>query len=309
MASDLNDEEFRNELVELFALEAEEWLQQAQTALKDLERHQGPNANPKVLDIVQQALSNLGGSAATVELPEIEQIAYEALPILETMRRTKEWASAEHLESLQQILARVADGIRDISGAPPADDEADAEEPEAPAPHVSADALRLVQQELAQAGRASRNLVDVILARSQDQANGTDLFDKAAVTRTLRELEGLDEQFLAEVQKRMPDITQAIVKLKAVGAKGTDPKKALAPAIESVRLLHASAQQAHAAAITQFLNGLDTFLGIVAERGVSLVTGRLDAVEFRLGAVVPMVQQWVEMGRIEREAIGNVLTQ
>ncbi len=314
MGSDLNDEDFRNELVELFALEAEEWLQQAKNAVQDLQRDQGAPANPKLLEIIQQALSNLGGSAATVELPDIEKLAYGVLPTLETIRSGAGPASSEHLTSIQESLDRLTENIRAISGEPadgeesePIDDIAAAMEPASP--HISLDALRQVHEELAQDGRASRNLLEVVIERAQGKGTKEpDLFDKGNVTRALRELEGLDEQFLAEVQKRMPDITASIVKLKAQHDGKGDLKKTLKPAIESVRALSETARRARATSIVQFLQGLSTFLNVIADRGASLVMGRLDAVEFRLGAVVPMVQQWVEMGRIEREAIGTVLT-
>ena len=310
MASDLNDEDFRNELVELFALEAEEWLQQARTAMRDLQRDQGDRANPKLLDIIQQALSNLGGSAAISELPDIERLAYDVLPLLESIRGASGPPSGEDLHAVRGSLDRLIESIRAISGES-ADEEGEdlptAEEP--PSPHVSLDALKRVQEELAQAGRASRNLLEVVIEQARDKGTKVpDLFDKGNVTRALRELEGLDEQFLAEVQKRMPDITQTIVKLKTVQAGKSDLKKTLKPAIESVHALSETARRARATSIMQFLQGLSTFLTVVADCGAALVMGRLDAVEFRLGAVVPMVQQWVEIGRIEREAIGTVLT-
>ncbi len=314
MASDLNDEDFRNELVELFALEAEEWLQQARTAVQELQRDHGVQANPKLLDIVQQALSNLGGSAATVDLPDIERLAYGVLPTLETLRSGSGSAAGEHLTSIQESLDRLTESIRAISGEPADGEESEAVEDIAAAmepasPHISLDALQSAHEELAQAGRASRNLLEVVLERARTKGSKEpNLFDKGTVTRALRELEGLDEQFLAEVQKRMPDITQSIVKLKAQQDGKGDLKKTLKPAIESVRALSETARRARATSIMQFLQGLSTFLNVVSDRGVSLVMGRLDAVEFRLGAVVPMVQQWVEMGRIEREAIGTVLT-
>lgn len=317
MASDLNDEDFRNELVELFALEAEEWLQQATTAVQDLQRDRGTRANPKLLDIVQQALSNLGGSAAISDLPDIERLAYEVLPLIESIRSASGPPSDEHLGAVRDSLDRLMESIHAITGSEEEDESGAAlEEIEdlsttmTPASrHISLDALKHVQEELAQAGRPSRNLLDVVIERARE--NGSmepDLFDKGTVTRALRELEGLDEQFLAEVQKRMPDITQSIVQLKARHDGKGDLKKTLKPAIESVHALSETARRARAASILQFLQGLSTFLDVVADRGASLVMGRLDVVEFRLGAVVPMVQQWVEMGRIEREAIGSVLT-
>ena len=170
MASDLNDEDFRNELVELFALEAEEWLQQAKTAVQDLQREQGAQANPKLLEIIQQALSNLGGSAATVELPDIEKLAYGMLPTLEAIRSESDPASSGHLTSIQESLERLTENIRAISGEPAGAEESDAIDDIAAAmepasPHISLDALRRVHEQLAQAGRASRNLLEVVIER------------------------------------------------------------------------------------------------------------------------------------------------
>jgi chemotaxis protein histidine kinase CheA len=150
--------------------------------------------------------------------------------------------------------------------------------------------------------------VELIIRRTEgDSTQSCDSIDSPTVQRILRELDGLDEQFLSEVQRLMPVISKVVSALKAGGASASKPNENLESLLRQIQSLHEAARAVNATAIMRFLHGLHSFLTVVAHRGVSLVLQRLDAVTSRLGAVVPMAQQWVEVGRVERAAIGKVL--
>ena len=62
-----------------------------------------------------------------------------------------------------------------------------------------------------------------------------------------------------------------------------------------------------AANIALFLNGLRTFLRVTIHQKPTAVRERLNAVKERLVALVPLAQQWVDVGRVERAAIFDIL--
>ncbi len=79
------DDEFQKELIALFAQEAQEWLQQIHVALDELQ--QGPPADRhlKLAHTIKAGLTNLGGSAATINLHEVEQASFSGLPLVEAV--------------------------------------------------------------------------------------------------------------------------------------------------------------------------------------------------------------------------------
>jgi hypothetical protein len=59
--------------------------------------------------------------------------------------------------------------------------------------------------------------------------------------------------------------------------------------------------------ITMFLQGLRSFLMVAAYRKTSTLAERLGAVETRIHALIPMAEQWGNLGRVERSSIGGIL--
>ncbi len=319
MASDLNDDAFREELLDLFTIEAQEWLEQAQAAFQEIQRHPGSSPNPNLLSSIQQAMTNLGGSAATVELPAVEQLAYAILPVVDAIREQDTSPSADQCAAINESLEQIGNAINLLSGSnlqsaagQPTAGNGAATKPAATAStlekSLSIEELRRLQKDLAQTAQTTRNLIGVVIEKA-GRENGSDgvHLKGSAITRILRELEGLDEQFLTTIQLGLPDILDTISRLKTA-KDAPPPDLPLASVITSVQSLQEAAELVQATDVVQFLRGLHSFLTIITNRGTTLVTGRMEAVEFRLGAVVPMVHQWVEMGRVERAAIGRVLS-
>jgi hypothetical protein len=55
------------------------------------------------------------------------------------------------------------------------------------------------------------------------------------------------------------------------------------------------------------LQGLRSFLLAAAYRKADNLTQRLEAFEGRIQALIPMAEQWVTIGRVERAAIADIL--
>ncbi|HKW86539.1 MAG TPA: Hpt domain-containing protein [Nitrospiraceae bacterium] len=327
MADDFNDDQFQKEVLELFTLEAHEWLGQIKAALRELEIDSDPGLRPKLLDIIHRGITNLGGSAATVDLPAIQQLTFGLLPLLDTLRSQGLRGSAKQLAALRDGLERLTRAVQQVAnrtqtatGQPTETTKEIAEplslpssEPStppsiSPQPPTILEALRELQQVRARSLEPTRNLVELVIRRAEgDSAQGRDSINGQTVQRILRELDGLDEEFLSEVQRMMPVISKVMSDLKAGDSTASMPDGNLEPVLRQVQSLHEAARAVNAAAIMRFLHGLHTFLTVIAHRGTSLVSQRLEAVTSRIGAVVPMAQQWVEVGRVERAAIGKVL--
>jgi hypothetical protein len=81
----------------------------------------------------------------------------------------------------------------------------------------------------------------------------------------------------------------------------------LDPILAHVDALCECGKSIQAVTITMFLQGLKAFLTATASRKVATLPQRLEAVEERLNALVPMTEQWVTLGRLERAAIEDIL--
>ena len=63
MASTPHEDAFLDEVLGLFVLEAQEWINQSNTALLELEHHPASDRKHKLYDIIVCGITNLGGSA------------------------------------------------------------------------------------------------------------------------------------------------------------------------------------------------------------------------------------------------------
>jgi len=81
----------------------------------------------------------------------------------------------------------------------------------------------------------------------------------------------------------------------------------LDPILNHVEFLHDQAKLVQAMTIVMFLQGLKSFLTVTAYRKVTSLPSRLEALELRLKTLVPMAEQWVNLGRLERSTIEEIL--
>ncbi len=337
--SDTADALFHKEVLGLFALEAREWLSQIQGALKKLQGEPSIHLRAKLTDVILHGITNLGKSAATVRLPDIERMAFSLVPILQSVGGQEVVATSEQFTSLQEGIDRITAAVRDLtaggniveniaatgSQTPAVTDSgcADPVHPKVPKEELSQadlesrgvtgsapilDVLRDWRHARTRSVEPTRDVLDMVIRLAEQEIErGTGSVDARVIERILQELEGMDEQFLGEVQKRVPLIVRAVSALRRDGDETAISSESIEPIIAEVEFLHEAARKVNASAIMLFLQGLRTFLTVASYRKVALALQRLEAVEARLDALVPMAQQWVDLGRIERASIVEIL--
>ena len=329
---DLSDASFDKEVIGLFALEAHQWLAQIQMAVKQIAGGANGTVRPKLYGILLHGITNLAKSASTVQLRTIEQMASNLLSILHDVEQQEPHEVTAALQSLQEGLDRITLAVRRLAENT-ADEPAGTvdplvevvhdslqifpactiEQPEAPqlqAPFTVSSsvplihALRDLQQARARSMQPARDVLEAVIQRAEREA---DHLDVTGVGRILTELDRLDEEFLQEVRRRVPIISSALANLRAQGTTDFVTASQLDPILEQVEALHDLASHVQATMITMFLQGLRSFLMVSAYRKTSTLAQRLGTVETRVHALIPMAEQWSNIGRVERSAISDIL--
>lgn len=326
------DISFEKEVIGLFALEAHEWLAQIQTAVRQLAEGAKGAARSKLYGILLQGITNLAKSASTVQLQTIAQMASNLLPILHDVRRPEPRAIAAALQSIQDGLDRISVAVRALAGGRVGESAGHGDVPLATVsdslqalpvpvtePSVGSQlrvqplasssptliqALRGLQQARARSTQPVRDVLEAVIQRAEQEA---DLLDVAGVGRILAELDRLDDAFLQEVRRRVPIISSALIQVRASDLTPVVSASQLDPILKQIDALYDLANQVQATMIMMFLHGLRSFLMVAAYRSNSTAAQRLESIEARIHALIPMTEQWSNIGRVERSAISEIL--
>ena len=330
-AQDLPDAGFDKEVVGLFALEAHQWLAQIQMAVKQIAGGANGTVRPRLYGILLYGITNLAKSASTAQLKTIEQMTSNLLSVLHDVEHQDTRTVTGALQSLQEGLDRIRLAVarltEDQEGTwAEADDtlvkavreptqvlaavitEQPAPPPQAPLKVSSSvpliQALRDLQQARARSMQPARDVLEAVIQRAEREG---DRLDVSGVGRILNELDRLDEEFLQEVRRRVPIVSSSLAALRAQGATDFVTASQLDPILEQVEALHDLASHVQATMITMFLQGLRSFLMVSAYRKTSTLAQRLGTVETKVHALIPMAEQWSNIGRVERSAISDIL--
>lgn len=308
MAADTEDD-FQRELVELFVQEAREWLEQIHVALDELQ--QGPPAerHADLVNTIVAGLTNLGGSAATVNLSEVERASFSVLPFVDAVKDPRTPASAQDFLALCRQFGHIGSALTRATGI--SFDQGPGTRPSVPESVPIQNMLDAFRELHRDAGRprSGRNLCELIISQLEQQLrNGERHLDVAQLEQFLDRLSQDEDDFLQTILDGFPCIADHLRRLKADGIEACDRAGVLQDSLQQVSRLRAAAQQAHATPVMTFLAGLQTFLSVVTQRRPPLPGTRLDAVERRVRAMLGSIQEWVEAGRAERTEIGRLLS-
>lgn len=333
-----SEDQFQEEVLKLFAEEGLEWIGQIKAALQELEKGVPPDREPKLYDTVIRSLTNIMGSAATVDLVALQKLAFAMIPLLQAMQHKKLTPQPEHfatirqglallasavqvldmaesktvvvanLESIMQMQAdhiqRVVSKLQGVQASPPKEDAFKERKFLA----MVVEALLALKHARPSSLEPSRNLIEFVLRRLHRMLDQeTTGITAATVSSLLHQIEGLDNHFLEETQGRLAVVTKVLADLKSAGGKPESQKQKLQDALREISFLYETARDVGAMAIKQFLHGLEILLLEVAYKGVALTPQRVDGVAARVEAISTMARQWVEMGRSEKAAIEKAL--
>lgn len=304
-----SEDAFQKELIDLFVQEAQEWLQQIHVALDELQQGPAPDRHVKLAQTIKAGITNLGGSAATINLGDVERASFAALPFVEAVQDPAAKISANDFLILCKQLGHIHTALTRATGVTFEAETAEAAVDEAPLTVAAGDLLALLQalqQRQAESHAPTRNLVSTVIAQVQAvMNNGVAQCDVTSLRGFLDRMAEADEAFAAAMREQTPAVAEGIARLK-VEAPATAGER-LGEVLEQVAQLWTAAQQVNAPAAMTFFMGLHSFLTVVAQQRVAIAAKRYDAVEARLRGLMETIQGWVETGRAERAAIGGLL--
>jgi chemotaxis protein histidine kinase CheA len=307
MSGDTSDE-FQKELVDLFVQEAHEWLQNIHVALDELQQGPPPERHAALINTLTAGVTNLGGSAATINLPDVEQASFAALPFIEAIKDPTKSFSVQDFLSLCKQLGHIHTALTNATGVS-FESEAETEAATA-APAVSPaeflDTLRHLQSKQApSAGPMERNLIKTLIDQMEGQVQaGVQQVGVDVIQGYLDRMAASEEAFVQFVDAQMPGLT---TKLAALADDTAVSGEALDASLQEVAQLRAEAQQVNVTPAMTFFGGLQSLLSVVAQHRMRLAETRVHAVIGRLTAIRELINQWVERGRAERTAIGQAL--
>ena len=307
MSGDTSDE-FQKELVDLFVQEAHEWLQNIHVALDELQQGPPPERHAALIGTLTAGVTNLGGSAATINLPDVEQASFAALPFIEAIKDPTKSFSVQDFLSLCKQLGQIHTALTNATGVS-FESEAETEAVEAlpvVSPAEFLDTLRRLQSTQAPtAGPMERNLIKTLIDQMEGQVQaGVQQVGVDVIQGYLDRMAASEEAFVQVVDAQMPSLT---AKLAALAADPAIPGEALEASLQEVAQLRAEAQQVNVTPAMTFFGGLQSLLSVVAQHRVRLAGSRVQAVIGRLSTIRELIHQWVEHGRAERTAIGQAL--
>jgi hypothetical protein len=307
MSGDTSDD-FQRELVDLFVQEAHEWLQNIHVALDELQQGPPPERHAALIGTLTAGVTNLGGSAATINLPDVEQASFAALPFIEAIKDPTKSFSVQDFLSLCKQLGQIHTALTSATGVS-FESEGETEAIEA-APALSPseflDTLRTLQsKQPPPAGPLERNLIKTLIDQMEGQIQaGVQQVGVDVIQGYLDRMAASEEAFVQVIDAQMPGLTE---KLAALAGEGTVPHGALEASLQEVVQLRAEAQQVNVTPAMTFFGGLQSLLSVVAQHRLQLAAERVQAVSGRLTAIRDLIHQWVERGRAERAAIGQAL--
>jgi hypothetical protein len=306
MSVDVNDA-FQKELVELFVQEAQEWLQQIHVALDELQQAPPAERYRSLAQTIKVGITNLGGSAATINLSEVERASFSALPFVEIVQEPGARISADDFLALCKRLGHIHGALTRATGVSFEPEPAQTSVDSAPMVIGTKELLvrlRALQERSAVPGTISRNLIQTMVVQAEGLMNrGMEQCNLTSIREFLDRLAEVEQEFLNLVHEDVPHLLSVLQALRSGGAASSH----LQNAVERVARLWSTAQQVNASHAMTFFMGLHSFLTIVMEHGLMVNANRYAAVHSRLVQTAGNIDEWAQAGHAERTAIHNAL--
>ena len=310
MAADTLDD-FQKELIKLFVQEAHEWLQNIHVALDELQQNPVPERHAKLIGAISAGVTNLGGSAATINLLDIEKASFEAIPFIEALEDPRKQFSAQDFLALCKQLGQIHTALTRATGFSFEEDGPSAVGKvvgESLTPGEFLHTLQELQKKQPANITSGHNLIGSLIEQIEGQVQaGVERLDTTAVQGYLVRVSDAEESFLQAIDQRVPEILRTMCDLTMTRDEASSCKVVLDDALQAVAQLRVAAQQVNASSAMMFFTGLHSLLTVVAQRRVILAATRVESVKARLHARGVAIHQWVKDGRAQRAAIDQLL--
>jgi hypothetical protein len=310
MGADTTDD-FQKELVDLFVQEAHEWLQNIHVALDELQQGPAPEQHAKLIEIILGGVTNLGGSAATINLQDVKQASFATIPFIEALRNPQKAFSVQDFFSLCKQLGQIHTALTRATGLSFEDNGSGATAEVVHASLSPGEFLHALQELLVKQAPSmvsGRNFIDSLIKQMEGQIQaGVERLDATVIQGYLARVSEAEEAFLKTIDERVPEIFKKLSVLKMDGGEASSRMTALEASLQDVAHLRAEAQQVNAGSAMMFFTGLHSLLTVVAQRRVLLAASRVESVKARLRVMGDAIRQWVEHGRVQRAAINQLL--
>ena len=305
------EDAFQKELVDLFVQEAQEWLQQIHVALDELQQTPPSERHRVLAQTIKVGITNLGGSAATINLSDVERASFSALPFVEAVQEPSARVTAEDFLALCKQLGHIHGALTRTTGVTFDAENAEASG-ESPSLTIATKEflvlLRGLQNQRMTSNTFHRNLVQTMMTQAEGlMGRGVEQCNVASIQEFLDRLAEGEHGFLQIVRQELPHLTAVLQTLKNDCVVSSPPSSDLQNAVERVAQLWTAAQQVNASHAMVFFMGLHSFLTIVMQHRVVVGAKNYDAIQSRLGHSVKRIEEWAETGRTERMAIQSLL--
>jgi hypothetical protein len=254
---------------------------------------------------------NLGGTAATINLPDVKHASSAAIPFIEALQDPQKAASVQDFISLCKQLGQIHAALTRATGISFEDDGNGAAAEAVYANLSPGDFLHALQelQEKQTSGIASgRNLIRSMIEHMERQVQaGVERIDATVIQGSLARVSEAEELFLKAIDERVPEIIKKMSALKMDGGEASSRMMALEASLRDVAQLRIEAQQVNAGSAMMFFIGLHSLLTVVVQHRVFLTSTRVESVKARLHVMGGVIRQWVEHGRAQRAAIDDLL--
>ncbi len=303
-------DDFQKELVDLFVQEAHEWLQNIHVALDELQQGPAPERHAKLIGTISSGVTNLGGSAAMLNLSDVEHASFGTIPFVEALRDPQKAFSVQDFLSLCKQLGLIHTALTQATGISFEEDGSGAATVSVDAslsPREILQALQELQNNQSSSAASGRNIIHSLIEQMEGQIQaGVERIDARVIHEYLARVSEAEESFLKTIDERVPEIFKKMSALKMDGGEASSRMLALESSLQDVAQLRLEAQQVNSSSAMVFFTGLHSLLTMVAQRRVRLAATRVESVKARLHVMGGAIRQWVEHGRAQRAAIDQL---
>ncbi len=306
-----NTDDFQKELIDIFVQEAHEWLQNIHVALDELQQGPAPERHAKLIETISAGVMSLGGTAATINLPDVEHASFAAIPLIEALQDPQKALSVQGFLSLCKQLGQIHTALTRATGISFEDDGSGTAAEAGYAslsPGKVLQALQELQKKQPSGIASGHNLIRNLIEQMEGQVQaGIERIDATVIHGYLARMSEAEESFLKAIDERVPEIVKKLSALKLDGGEASSRMTALEASLQDVARLRTEAQLVNAGSAMMFFTGLHSLLTVVAQRRVLPAATRVESVKARLHVMDGAIRQWVEYGRAQRAAIDGVL--